>query len=100
MKKKTINKRKISRECYALDYAFYEWLRERLPVYLKEAGKAVDLNFHRFEYKGEQYTQRELIERMIYLLRSLDGNCVLDEDWEKSKEVLEIWAIIAPAMWW
>jgi len=100
MKHNTIKKRKISRDCWDLDYAFFRWLGERLPVYLKEAGKIIDLEFRKFEFRGKEYTQKELIERMIYLIRASDKNEINDLDWDKWKEVLEIWAVVAPAMWW
>jgi len=32
-------KRKLFKDTYALDMAFYKWLSERLPVYLKKASK-------------------------------------------------------------
>lgn len=100
MKHNTIKKKRIRRDCWDLDYAFYQWLRERLPVYLKDASKFIDLEYHKFEFRGKEYTQKELIERMIYLLRASNFNTLIDDDWDKWKEVLEIWAIIAPAMWW
>ena len=68
MKHKTIKKRQISRDCWDLEYTFFKWLEERLPVYLKEGGAFVDLEYHKFEFRGKEYTQKELIERMIHLL--------------------------------
>lgn len=100
MKHKTIKKRKISRECWSLDLAFYDWLRERLPVYLKEAGEFINLEYHKFEFRGKEYTQKELVERMIHLLRVMEIEPTLEQQYEDEKEVLEIWAVVAPAMWW
>ena len=65
MKKKTINKKKISKECWDLDSAFLKWLKEHLIVYLKEASKVVDLNWHKFQYKGEELTQEQIIKKNI-----------------------------------
>ena len=65
MKKKTINKKKISEECWDLDSAFLKWLKEHLIVYLKEASKVVDLNWHKFQYKGEELTQEQIIKKNI-----------------------------------
>ena len=100
MKHNTIKKKRIRRDCWDLDYAFFKWLEERLPVYLKDAGRIIDLEFYEFEFRDEVYTQKQLIERMIKLLPSV-------LDWEDTVEglarrieVLEIWAMIAPAMWW
>ena len=100
MKKNTIKKRKIHRDCWDLDWAFLFWLKERLPVYLKDAGKFVNLDYHKFEYNGKTYTQREVIERMIHLLDMLP-----DDDWQEewdthTNEILDLWKIVFPAMWW
>ena len=65
MKKKTINKKKIRKECWDLDSAFLKWLKEHLIVYLKEASKVVDLNWHKFQYKGEELTQEQIIKKNI-----------------------------------
>lgn len=99
MKHKAIKKRRISRDCWSLDYAFFKWLEERLPVYLKEGGAFVDLEFYKFDHRGKEYTQKELIERMIHLLDTKKGDD-LEKEFEKEKEILEIWAMVAPAMWW
>ena len=76
MKHNTIKKKRIRRDCWDLDYAFYQWLRERLPVYLKDAGRRIDLEYHKFEFRGKEYTQKELIERLITITDTLLG----DED--------------------
>lgn len=99
MKHNTIKKKRIRRDCWDLDSAFFKWLGERLPVYLKDAGEMIDLEYHKFEFRGKEYTQKEFIERMIMLIRLGYENDGLD-DWDKLTEVLEIWAMIAPAMWW
>lgn len=102
MKKKTINKKKISKECYDLNVSFLNWLRVRLPVYLREAGKTVDLDWRRFMHKGEELTLRQLIERMIYLLKLIEGKDAWDGDEyiEPCNEILEIWSTVFHAMWW
>lgn len=97
MKHNTIKKKRIRRDCWNLDFAFYQWLKERLPIYLKDAGRIIDLEYFKLEFRGKEYTQKELIERMIELLHFVDD---YDLDLVKGKEVLEIWAMIAPAMWW
>lgn len=100
MKKNTIKKRKIHRDCWGLDWAFLFWLKERLPVYLKDAGKFVDLDYHKFEYKGKTYTQREIVERMIHILDMLPDND-WQEEWDiYTNEILDLWKIVFPAMWW
>ena len=101
MKHNTIKKKRISRDCWDLDYAFVKWLKERLPVYLKEAGEIVDLEYHKFTYNGEEYTQKALIEKMISLLNSLEGYTDWDQIYhDRVNEVLDIWKLIFFAMWW
>ena len=102
MKKKTIYKRKISKECWSLDYAFVKWLNEHLKVYKKDASKMIDLEYHTFEYKEEELTQLEIINRLISITDTLmlDYDMWNDDCVQKSKEMLELWAVVFPAMWW
>ena len=97
-------KKKISRECWNLNYSFIVWLKEHLPIYVKEASKMVDLEYHKFNFRGEEYTQLQLINRMIELVNYLTE----DEkyfDWdpvpvEKTEELLEIFKLTFPSLWW
>lgn len=114
--------------CWALDHAMLKFLYEHLVQYKKDASKIVNLEFHKFDYKGQEYTQIELINKMIdiceYILMDLDSVSKRSvaykrlknnpyykeygaEYWEVEfhhpeieKEVWDIWAIIYPAMWW
>lgn len=103
MKKKTIKKKKLSKECWSLDYQFIEWLNEHLKVYKKDASKFINLEFHKFEYQNREWTQREIIDRLIVLTDIL----VTDYDYlypneqeDKVNEMLDLWKIVFPAMWW
>ena len=93
------------RDTYDLDYAWQLWLYEHLKMFQKQAYPVVDLSEKRFEWKGEKYSQEELITMMINRLEfalnprnkydDLDSkqfNCV--------HEVEKIWALVCPAMWW
>lgn len=104
MTKKKLNnrrKKKLSRECWCLDYTFYEWLLEHLQVYLKDASKYIDLEFNKEEYNGKEYTQEEAINRMIELCKLLtrDDSSFLYET-EYSDELIDLWKIWHRAMWW
>lgn len=91
------------RETWSLDGTFYLWLYERLKMYLEYASKVVDLDFHEFIYKGEKYTQKQLIDMMIERLENYFANKYDTESEEESSrldEVAEIWALVLPAMWW
>lgn len=107
-----------SRETWSLDYVFYMWLYERLKMFVEIGGQVVDLNFHKFNFKGKEYTQLELINMMIERLEyyfnedardsKIDeyrkqGMGIFEADnkaYEPVKEIGEIWALVLPAMWW
>lgn len=61
----------------------------------------MDLTFYTFNYKGETFTQKEMIEKLIVLV-----NRVLVEDsrgleyYSDCEQVMEIWSMIIPCMWW
>lgn len=93
-----------SRETWSLDYVFYMWLYERLKMFVEIGGQVVDLNYHKFDFKGKEYTQLELINMMIERLESYfkkeDLFVSSEEEYESIKEIGEIWALVLPAMWW
>lgn len=107
-----------NRETWCLDAVFYMWLYERLKMYVEIGGQVVDLNFHKFDFKGKEYTQLELINMMIERLEyyfnedtrdsKIDeyrkqGMGIVEADnkaYEPIKEIGEIWALVLPAMWW
>lgn len=101
--KNNIKKKKISKDCWNLDYSFYLWLKERLPVYVREGGKIIDLEYHKFSHRGKEYTQLEMIKKMQSLLCTLtsDESDSWDKEYEEAdKELMEIWALVHRAMWW
>ena len=91
-----------SRETWCLCSSFYIWLYERLMMYKEKASPIVNLEFHKFEYKGETLTQIECIDRMIEgcKLYIQDSEPEDEEIREKIKSVAEIWAMVLPYMWW
>lgn len=91
------------RETWALDHAFYCWLYERLRAYVDWC--CVNLDFHKFEYRGQIYTQQQLIDMMLERLRFYFENG--DNDWSLTEEQLDyiheieyIWATCLMSMWW
>lgn len=92
------------RETWALDHAFYCWLYERLKMYVERASKIVKLDFHKFEYEGEELTQQECIDRMMYgcevYFAQEDEWDISEEDRKVISDIAKIWAIVLPAMWW
>ena len=94
------------RETWNLDHTFYCWLYERLKMYLEKADGVIDLDFHKFEYEGEELTQRQCIERMIegckvYFSDEYENGFPEDETLHKKvMDVTKIWALVIGAMWW
>ena len=102
MKKKTIDKRKMYRECWALDNSFYRWLLPRIIEYKKDASKIVNLEYHKFEYKGQEYTQLEMIDMLIDDLKYVtdDNYFCWTDSFNRAQRVLDVWALIGLSMWW
>lgn len=89
------------RETWNLDFVFYLWLYERLKMFLDVT--VIDLDFHRFEYNGKEYTQRQMIDMMIERLEfcfSKEYNSFNAEHVDYVLEIGKIWATVLPAMWW
>ena len=96
------NKSKYLKGCdidWNLNHELILFLNDQLRIY-KEKAK-IDLTFHTFKYKHHTYTQEELIDYLIYLTDDL----IYLDSYEpiyhrKYKEVLNIWKVLYPAMWW
>lgn len=86
-----------------MDGCFYAWLYEHIQMYLDKASKIVDLDYHKFEYNEETYTQRELLEQICEIIEYYFSDSFDDwneEDYEYVHNVERMWAIVMPAMWW
>ena len=94
-------------ETWNLDNENKKRVNSRFKKYKEKASKIVDLEFHRFEYEGKEYTQLQLIDRVI----ELTDEMLTDEYWdlihtdaerlEKIKdEVFDIFKLIYGVMWW
>ena len=92
------------RETWSLDFAFYEWLYERLMMFRDRAENIIDLDYSRFQYNGQEYTQRQLIDMMLKRLRIVltEENPYGErmEKWDYIHEIEKIWGVVLPAMWW
>lgn len=63
----------------------------------------INLDFHKFECNGTEYTQRQLIDMMIERLEFSFRKEYNDFDEDKYmyvSKIEKIWAIVLPAMWW
>ena len=54
-------------ETWNLDWEFFRWVNSRFKQYRKDASDIVDLELYKFNYKGKEYTQLELINKVIKL---------------------------------
>lgn len=92
-------------ETWDLNYEFMKWVNSRFKQYKKEASKIVELDFHKFKYKRKEYTQIELIDKIIQL-----SDYVVEDDWESVQavqkqlnavnEIFDIFKTIYWVMWW
>lgn len=89
-----------------LNHEFICWLNYWCKEYLKNAGNMVDLSYHKFEYKDEELSQKEIIERIIELTEKIhthyydyDSNEYeeLDKDVD---EVFILFRLVFWCMWW
>ena len=90
-------------ETWSLDTSFYLWLYEHLRMFQDIGGQTVNLHYHKFIYKNEEFYQDELIDMMLERIRFVFTK-EYDEwnidHWAYVSEIGEIWAIVLPAMWW
>lgn len=103
---KIVTKKSIKRECWNLDYQLVKWLNEHLKVYLKTAGKHVDLTFHTFWIGNKKLTQEQCIRRLIEITDFLKDH---NYDWtldgannliNLKDEMYDILQKIHFSLWW
>ena len=90
-----------SRETWSLDFTFKLWLYERLSMY--NEINCVDTSFHKYEFKGETITFQECIDRMLDGLKielTIDEYRRTDEQKEKVDDIVNIFALCLPSLWW
>lgn len=89
-------------ETWNLDCEFIKWVNSRFKKYKEEAGKIVDLEFHKFQYEGKEYTQLELIDKVIKLSNEyIDTNLLFEDKLGSIKdEIFDIFKLIFWTMWW
>lgn len=68
---KKSEQKRIKEECWSLDFYLIKWLEEHLKVFKEDASKIVDLEYHKFKYKGKEYTQLELINKLLETINFL-----------------------------
>lgn len=91
-----------SYDCYNLDKTMLILLYERLKLYRMQAGKVVDLEFHKFTWKGKEFTQKTLLDYMITLAEEVlkDNFEETKEKTDKESEFWKLWAEFYGLFWW
>ena len=89
------------KETWSMDFTFKLWLYERLSMY--NEVNCVDTSFHKYEFKGETITFQECIDRMLDGLKielTTDEYRRTDEQKEKVEDIVNIFALCLPSLWW
>ena len=89
------------RETWGMETTFYAWLYERLKMFVEVSN--IQLDYHKFEFKGETYTQEQLINMMLERIEFYFKDNFNDCDKKQAEyvdEIVQIWAIVLPSMWW
>lgn len=71
--KKSLEK-EIKEECWNLDFELIKWVNKHFKVFKEDAIKVVDLEHSKYKYKNKEYTQLEIIDRVIEITDNLLGN--------------------------
>ena len=95
-------------ECWNVNYEFLKWINSRFKQYKKDAIKTVDLEYFAYNYKNKDYTQLQIIERIIELTDDLVDDekyfSLEYKDFEKMEEDLnelfDLFRLVFHQMWW
>lgn len=103
---KKSEQKRIKEECYNLDYELIKWLNEHLKVYKEDASKIVDMNFFKFKYKKKEYTQLQILDRLIEITDYLvnEDNYYINQDTilmcKYKDEMYDLLKFIHWQLWW
>ena len=89
------------KETWSMDFTFKLWLYERLSMY--NEVNCIDTSFHKYEFKGEINTFQECIDRMLDGLKielTIDEYRRTEEQKEKVEDIVNIFALCLPSLWW
>ena len=100
MKKKELEK--MEEECWDLDNYLVKWLNEHLKFFKEDVTGIINLEFHTYIYNGKEYTQLEIINRLIELTEELqDVYSIVPDDKEKMKdEMYDLLKLVHFDLWW
>lgn len=92
------------RETWNLDLKAAEWLYSHVKMY--DEINIINTSFHKFIYKDVEYTQQQLIDKLLenlsyYLINHDTCDFAKEkESYIRLQEAFRIFAEILPAMWW
>lgn len=98
-----------SRETYNLDTTMYYLLYERVCMFLEKSSDIIDFTYYKFDYKGKEYTQEELMDILLDKLKTAVTYDFYDygneskeykERYTYISDIWEIWNILHEYMWW
>lgn len=92
------------RETWSLKDTFIEWIYTRVKMYKEFASNMINLEYHHFIFKGESYTQLQMIDMILEkceaILKSEYIERDNDENIENQRDICDMWKEVLPAMWW
>ena len=95
-----------SRWCYNLNNSIQMMLYVSLKRYMQDADEHIDLEYHKIEFKGVSYTQKELINKAFSCFEKAFGCEERMKYWTlsrkdaASKEFMEIVLVLMDYLWW
>lgn len=95
-----------TRETYEFYFFMITWLYERLRYFQDVTSKTIDITFHKFDVNGEEFTQKQCIDKMVE-----DCKIILleDESWDRQyykkidaakDDLFMILSKVFWTMWW
>lgn len=96
--------KKIKEETYSLDYTMIVWLNEHLKVYRECADKCIDLEYHKYEYKGKERPFKWFVDRLIGITEILKVESIYFPPTERTgkliDEMYDILKLVHFSLWW
>lgn len=92
------------RECWNMDFSFYVWLYEHIKAYEKFTIADIDDMRAIFTFNDKNYTQRELMHKILKRIelyfKTLNETEHPEKIQKKIDEIIPMWQVLMPAMWW
>lgn len=91
------------RDTFGMDQVLVMWLYERLRYFEEEVSKTINLNYHKFDIDGEEFTQMQCIHRMVddcaVIVKSDEFKEMEKMDAAKD-DLFKVLSKVYWAMWW